>query len=140
MDPHVLVVDDEPDLLNIMSRRLERSGFRVTGAIGAAAALKLWPEVQGSVQAIVCDLSMPGGMGGVELIQSLRSADQMTRAESSFPAVIFVSGHSPQSPEFLAAEQEKPLGIFAKPVPAKELVALLQELMHGSPETSGIKE
>jgi DNA-binding NtrC family response regulator len=38
-NPHVLVVDDEPELLHILVGYLDRIGFRVTAASGAEAAL-----------------------------------------------------------------------------------------------------
>lgn len=70
MHQHVLVVDDEPDILELVRYNLEKEGFAVTGvATGedalAAARTKL-PDL------VVLDLMLPG-VDGLEVCRRLKS-------------------------------------------------------------------
>lgn len=68
----VLVVDDDPSMLEVYSRVLARAGYRcVTARSGAEALVRLG---QASVDVALTDLNM-GGMGGLELIRHLRARD-----------------------------------------------------------------
>jgi PAS domain S-box-containing protein len=66
----VLVVDDEEILLRVMSRRIGKRHKTITARSGPEALTAL-EAVAGEVDAIVCDLGMPG-MGGVELYQLVK--------------------------------------------------------------------
>ncbi len=66
---HVLVVDDEPGLREMLAANLELEGFRVTEAESGERALEL-ARTQ-SFDLVVTDIRMPG-MNGVELFRSLR--------------------------------------------------------------------
>jgi two-component system KDP operon response regulator KdpE len=67
--PAVLLVDDDPTLLSVLSRRLTREGFQVVTAPSGDAALKSleqsWPAL------LVVDLMMPG-MDGFELCRRVK--------------------------------------------------------------------
>jgi signal transduction histidine kinase len=58
---HVLVIDDEPDILEMVTEALEPVGCRTTtlqGSQGVDAAL-----AQGDIDLVLCDLKMPGQNG-----------------------------------------------------------------------------
>jgi CheY-like chemotaxis protein len=65
----VLVVDDEPDELALITRHARRLGYEVVPAKSAEEALAS-PDLD-SVDVAVVDLRLPG-MGGWELIDVLR--------------------------------------------------------------------
>lgn len=65
-----LVVDDEPELADLMRRGLELTGWQVEAANDGFEALKIAREFMPDV--VVLDVMMPG-MDGVELLQKLRS-------------------------------------------------------------------
>ena len=71
--PTILVVDDEPIVVEVVGRYLRRDGFAVTsastGADGLAAAL----NATNPPQVIVLDVMLPG-MDGLELCRQLRQA------------------------------------------------------------------
>ena len=69
MSPRVLVVDDEPDELALITRHLRRLGYDVVAVKSAEEALAS-PELD-SVDVAVVDLRLPG-MGGWQLIEVLR--------------------------------------------------------------------
>ncbi len=69
VQPTVLLVDDDPTLLSVLSRRVARAGFAVRVARSGAAALKQleagWPAL------LVVDLMMPA-MDGFELCRRVK--------------------------------------------------------------------
>jgi CheY-like chemotaxis protein len=68
MSPRVLVVDDEPDELALITRHVLRLGHQVVSAKSAEAALA-HPELD-TVDVAIVDLRLPG-MGGWELVDVL---------------------------------------------------------------------
>ena len=70
MTPRVLVVDDEPDELALITRHVRRLGHDVVAAKSAEEALAS-PDLD-SVDVAIVDLRLPG-MGGWELIEVLRA-------------------------------------------------------------------
>jgi signal transduction histidine kinase/ActR/RegA family two-component response regulator len=67
----VLVVDDEPDLINVTRAMLERHGYRVLAANDGTAALAQVSEHKGEIQLVITDILMPF-MDGVQFIRALR--------------------------------------------------------------------
>lgn len=65
-----LVVDDEPQLADLMRRGLEMTGWHVATANDGFEALKIVRELNPDV--VVLDIMMPG-MDGVELLQRIRT-------------------------------------------------------------------
>ena len=59
--PHIMVVDDDREIRDLLSRFLERQGMRVTAARDAKEARKLWPL--GRYHLVVLDLMLPGESG-----------------------------------------------------------------------------
>jgi two-component system OmpR family response regulator len=59
--PHILVVDDDREIRDLLSKFLERQGMRVTAARDAREARRLWPL--GRYHLVVLDLMMPGESG-----------------------------------------------------------------------------
>jgi DNA-binding response OmpR family regulator len=97
VDRHLLVVDDEPLLLELLILLLSRSGYRVGQAQDAMVALRKLDEQR--YDAILPDMRMPG-VDGRSLYERIkeRSADLAAR-------IIFVTGDlaNPQTASFLQA-------------------------------------
>jgi adenylate cyclase len=72
---HVLVVDDNAANRDLLSRRLQREGYRVTSAADGAAALALTADE--NFDLVLLDLMMPG-ISGFEVLNRLK-ADASTR-------------------------------------------------------------
>jgi two-component system cell cycle sensor histidine kinase/response regulator CckA len=68
----ILVVDDEPTLVRLVSRMLSRVGYQVVGHDDANAALAAFRASPHAFDAVVTDLSMPA-MSGFELVTALRA-------------------------------------------------------------------
>src|SRR5690349_5681537 len=71
----ILVVDDEPDIVALVSYHLAKSGYRVTTAASGTDALALARQERPSL--VVLDLMLPG-MSGYEVLEELR-ADETTQ-------------------------------------------------------------
>jgi DNA-binding response OmpR family regulator len=70
--PLVLIADDDPDILELVSLTLERDGYEVAQARNGEEALRIAAERQ--VHLAVLDLMMPG-INGHEVTRRLRAAE-----------------------------------------------------------------
>ena len=67
----VLVVEDERDLREIVTRTLNRHGYRVFQAVDGRNALEIWQQYKDSIDLMFTDVVMPGGLNGRELAEKL---------------------------------------------------------------------
>jgi CheY-like chemotaxis protein len=67
----ILVVEDERDLREIITRTLIRHGYRVFQAVDGNDALKIWEEYKNVIELLFTDVIMPGGINGRELAEKL---------------------------------------------------------------------
>ncbi|MCA9524442.1 MAG: PAS domain S-box protein [Myxococcales bacterium] len=75
----VLVMDDEAAIVHVFREILSRSGYRVDSADNGRDALEMHRRAIQSgdpYRVIVLDLTIHGGLGGVETIERLRETDQ----------------------------------------------------------------
>ena len=72
----LLIADDDEDILQLLSFRLERAGFEIVQARNGAEALRLAIELRPALA--VLDVMMPG-LTGFEVTRELR-ANEETRA------------------------------------------------------------
>ena len=68
--PHILVVDDDREIRELLSRFLERNQIRVTSVRDAREARRAWPA--GHYHLVVVDLMLPGE-SGLDLARWLRT-------------------------------------------------------------------
>ena len=83
----VLVVDDEPDLLEIARAYLMEMGYSAMTANNAVLALNMLAQSD-EIQLMMTDILMPGGMNGVELAERARTLRPGLKViySSGFPA------------------------------------------------------
>lgn len=74
--PRVLVVDDEPFVLAVLTKLLALDGYEVLALASPGDALS--QLTQESFLAVVCDLEMPG-INGLHLLEAARLAQPHTR-------------------------------------------------------------
>jgi signal transduction histidine kinase/CheY-like chemotaxis protein len=119
----VLLVDDEPTVLDVGRRILERSGFVVFAAASGAEAVQLIASLEAPLDVAVIDMSMPG-LTGLETVSAIR------RELPQLP-VILTSGYTTDALEALPMDTR----FIQKPYANHALVELLQELIHGREAT-----
>ena len=79
----ILVMDDEAIIRELVAKMLERIGYEVECARDGAEALKLYAQAKNTGQpfnAVILDLTIPGGMGGKEAIKRLLQLDPQVKA------------------------------------------------------------
>jgi two-component system phosphate regulon response regulator PhoB len=119
----VLVVDDEPDLLELVRYNLEKEGFRVDTARDAEEGLAALRRA--TPAAIVLDLMLPGS-SGLEVLKRLRASPQT----SGIPVIILTAK---------GAEADRVVGLelgaddyVVKPFSPRELVARVRAVLRRS--------
>ena len=84
----VLVAEDEEPLREMVAQVLRIQGYTVLEAASGRHALQVWEEANQSVDLLVTDMVMPGGIMGGELAERLLTKCPNLR-------VIYTSGYSP---------------------------------------------
>ena len=120
----VLVMDDEPDILNFSHVALKKLGYQAELARDGTEAIRRYRDAREAGQpfsAVIMDLTIPGGMGGKEAIKHLLELDPQARA-------IVSSGYSndPVMAEFRSYGFR---GVVAKPYEIGELARALREVI-----------
>jgi two-component system, cell cycle sensor histidine kinase and response regulator CckA len=119
-DTTILVVDDDPVTLTLVERSLRAEGYRVWTANRAADARNLLAELAGSVDLVLTDIAMPGGLGS-ELAQQIRTNQRWVR-------VLFMSSYSRE--HLLKHGVDVPEAqILKKPFVAAQLVKRIGEAL-----------
>ena len=114
----ILIVDDDPGLLRLMSIRLSQYGFTVDAAESAAAALQAMQARR--PDAVISDLRMDG-MDGIGLLSALQEK------HPGVP-VIMLTAHG-TIPDAVKATQSGALAFLTKPVDRTELLQALDKAM-----------
>jgi DNA-binding NtrC family response regulator len=85
----IVVVDDEPALLESMRSFLTRLGYAVTGFLDAAVALEYFVRDASACDVIIVDLTLEG-MSGEELIRKViaHKPDMAIVATSGYPPAL----------------------------------------------------
>ena len=119
-------MDDEDIIRDMAQELLSGMGYEVELAGDGVEALNRYQEARASgapVDAVIMDLTIPGGMGGEEAIQKLLAIDPEARA-------IVSSGYS-NNPIMADYKKYGFSGVLAKPYKITELSAVLQSVMNG---------
>jgi signal transduction histidine kinase/ActR/RegA family two-component response regulator len=129
----ILVMDDEEPLLRLLSRVLDQAGYQAECARDGAEAIALFDAARASgrgFDAVLLDLTVPGGMGGKDAAAKLREID------SSVPLIVS-SGYS-EAPILSEFEKHGFAAVLRKPWTPAELSEILRKVLHASrPQTNG---
>lgn len=104
--PRIVVIDDDPDHLDMLVTLLERHGFATAGFTDARDAL--YHLIDNPASVAVVDLCMPD-LNGVELVQRL----QTSRPELP---VIAMSGHEEAGPTLRVMRDYGAVAAVRKPI------------------------
>jgi two-component system cell cycle sensor histidine kinase/response regulator CckA len=83
----ILVVEDEPDLRDLVTQVLEAGGYKVISAGSGAEALDAWAKYRTEIRLLLSDMMLPDGFTGRSLAERLTGDNPRLR-------VIFTSGYS----------------------------------------------
>jgi len=93
-DSYILVIDDEPDICEIVEMVLESSGFKVITCLSGQAGLAAFEKYRGKIRLVLLDIAMPGTNG-------LQVLEQFKAQQPDVP-VILVSGYVGNSKEAIS--------------------------------------
>jgi len=117
--PTILIAEDDEPLRHLMSQVLTRDGYRVLVAADGCDAVTVAGDWDGTIDAMISDIVMPG-MSGSDVAATLLIDRPMMR-------VLFVSGGPDASTP--AAAPPDPQSLLAKPFKPSQLVARVHELL-----------
>ncbi len=122
----ILLMDDEVTIRTATGKILQRLGYEVAHAEDGATAVALYREAfeHGTpFDLLILDLTVPGGMGGLECLDEVHAINPKARAVVS-------SGYS-ADPIMSEYEEYGFVGVVAKPYSIAELSAALKRILDG---------
>jgi len=114
----ILLVDDDPDLLRLLSLRLKTAGYDVTGVDSGERALNSISVSR--PQLVITDVQM-GGMDGLALFEAVH------RSNPTLPVIILTAHGS--IPDAVDATRRGVFGYLTKPYEAKALLAQVEKAL-----------
>ena len=121
----LVVVDDQPVVLEFCRTTLERAGFTVFTASNAEQALSFFEPNRSPVALALIDIVMPG-MSGIELAKRLEALNLSVR-------IVLMSGYSPDEVKRVVGEQACQYRCMWKPFEARTLVQMIKNALDGDP-------
>jgi two-component system OmpR family response regulator len=123
MQPHILVIDDDREIRDLLGMFLERQNLRVTSVRDAREARRVWPN--GNFQLVILDLMLPGE-NGLDFGRWLRS-------HSDVPIVMLTA---------MAEDTDRIIGLelgaddyVPKPFNPRELLARIRAVLRRGSES-----
>ena len=121
--PHILVVEDDPAVLNATRLLLKVEGYRVTAAASLSEAMQRAHE-HADVDLLITDYHLGDGQTGLEVIASVRG---ILGADLR---VVIVTGDTSSAVREL--QHDERVRMTSKPINSDELLTLLRELLAAS--------
>lgn len=110
---HILVIDDEKSILNVVQTALSRAGFKVEIALDGQKGIQKFDS--GQFDLVITDILMPG-IDGRDVVKYIRNSDRQ------YTPIIGFSG----TPWLVENNQFD--AVFSKPFPLEDLVNSVQHL------------
>ncbi|WP_081504210.1 chemotaxis protein CheB [Sphingomonas sp. PAMC 26621] len=120
----IVVVEDDPDVVELLEQLLKSEGHIVKTASDAAAAISLVAGSAIKPELLLTDYNLPGGMDGIDLLRSLRAS-----LPRGLPAIVLTGDISSEALARIAGQDCVQL---SKPVKARDLTAAIEHLMAGA--------
>ena len=119
---HILVVDDEPSVREVVKRYLERDGYVVSTASTGPEALTII-ENERDIKLVVLDVMLPG-VDGIEIVKRVRR-------ESAVP-IIMLSARSDELDRVIGLETGAD-DYVPKPFSPRELISRVKAVLRRAP-------
>jgi two-component system CheB/CheR fusion protein len=122
----VLVIEDDPEVRDLLELLLTEEGYRVVAVPDGAAALERVEQESLEPDMILADFNLPGGINGLGITAALREW-----AHREIPAIILTGDMSTSTSQEIAAHRCR---VVNKPVKPDELLRYVEKLL--SPSTN----
>jgi CheY-like chemotaxis protein len=123
----ILVIDDEDIVTDLALEMLSSIGYKAAIARDGAEALELYRkarELGHPFNVVIVDLTIPGGIGGAEIVKKIAQVDPEVKAIAS-------SGYS-DDPIMSDFRKYGFSGVLAKPYRIRELSEVLHKVVNGT--------
>jgi DNA-binding response OmpR family regulator len=115
---NILIVEDEPDVAELVYEALVARGFNVTLAMGDQAALDHLDRDAAQFGVLVADINLGTGVTGFDIARRARQLNRTIK-------VIYITGHAAHLGRFGVDEAL----MFPKPFDATELALQVEALL-----------
>jgi DNA-binding response OmpR family regulator len=116
---HILVVEDDTDIANLVRLHLEKAGFQVSRAADGQAAIKRFDE--GEYDLVILDLMLPGGVDGMQVCRHIRESS------GRYVPVIMLTAKGEEANKVAGLEMGAD-DYMTKPFSVEELVARVRAI------------
>lgn len=130
--PSVLVVDDDPDLVDVLSRFLSRQGMKTSVASSGVQCLEIM-QAAPAIDVIVLDIMMPG-MDGLQVCAALKKME----SARAIP-IILLTARDDVTTRLAGVE----LGVsefIVKPASGRDLVSRIQTQVEASRKARAMEQ
>ena len=125
MEGRILIVDDEPYILKILSFKLRREGFRTYEAVSAEEALSVLDSHP--VDLVLLDVALATPTNGFELARQIRRNPEW----AELPIVMLTARHL--ADDVRMGREVGAVGYITKPFSTADVVERIRELL-GTPQ------
>jgi len=127
----IMVVDDEPDIVYLVSKMLKKEGFEVAGATSGEDALEKIDSIDPDL--ILLDVMMPG-ISGWETSKQIKQNPKYSSVPIAMLTVKSSEEDMERSFQFASCDAHIP-----KPIIRKKMMSTVQWLLKNAPKTGGRK-
>jgi two-component system, cell cycle sensor histidine kinase and response regulator CckA len=119
----ILVVDDEPMVVDLVHTMLWREGFEILEAFDGTQALTIAQQTSRRVDLLLTDIVMPG-MNGLQLAKEMKSRIPDLR-------VLYMSGYLDEAISEITGTAVEGSSVLRKPFKKFGLVSKVREMLDG---------
>ena len=120
--PRVMIIEDDPDMIDLLSVILTRGGYEPVRALGGRAGLALLKEEAADL--ILLDLMMDD-ISGWQVLDAVKEDPDLRR----IPVLIVSARHHLEEPEQTAAHEGLFEGYLVKPFVVRDLLVKIVEAL-----------
>jgi two-component system, OmpR family, response regulator ResD len=122
---HILVVDDEASVRDVVKRYLEREGFAVSTASSGPEALRVI-DTEREIKLVVLDVMLPG-LDGMEIVRRVRTSNAVP--------IIMLSARTDEADRVTGLESGAD-DYVPKPFSPRELVSRVKAVLRRAPRSN----
>jgi len=120
--PRVMIIEDDPDMIDLLSVILTRGGYEPVRALGGQEGLRLLREKQADL--ILLDLMMDD-ISGWQVLDAVKEDPDLRQ----IPVLIVSARHHLEEPEQTAAHEGLFEGYLVKPFVVRDLLVKIVEAL-----------
>jgi two-component system, OmpR family, phosphate regulon response regulator PhoB len=116
----VMIIEDDPDMIELLSLILRRGGYEPIAALGGVEGLRLLEN--GPVDVILLDLMMED-ISGWAVLETIKTSKHLR----DIPVLIVSARHHLEDPVQTAAHEDQIEGYLVKPFVVRSLLTQIEE-------------